>query len=277
MISRSYNYRNLGNPYYYTVINNFNIIDLIEDNCKKKYEISQDFTLKMIGKNSGGGSVFDLKVNSIKLPVDLEEVLSETVVKFLYDYQRITDHIVIELKNTGEIQGIDNVAEINYKWESLKPRLQFLPQKEISELLENGEIAFGENFDYRQTLLKSPLYRFLFPGFHNLFIDSNMGLNKNKITSLIFSELDYVTENYFRAENDLVFIESFLSPEHLPEIQSFLEENNEEVEVQSLFYKAVAEYQLDSGDHIRSAECIQIETLNGSDEVINHFKLSLLS
>jgi hypothetical protein len=277
MFSRIYNYGSLGKVFKYHLINRYSVVDHIAGEKTDEYEVTQDFTLKMIGKNSKGGSIFELIVTAFKLPTAMKNSLTALSLNFIYDYQRITEHVVIILKDSGEIVEIDNINEIKFKWDTLKARLLLLPPKqEINELLENGELQFGDFFGFSQSILLHPFYTLLFPAFHNQFINTNQPFAEIAVNSFIFPEVAYQVECNLSIKENSVLVESELEPENLAKIRAELHTIDPELDISTLFYKSVTEYILDNNDHIKFAEAIQIETVNGSDEVINHFTLTLV-
>nr|WP_067057336.1 hypothetical protein [Mucilaginibacter sp. L294] len=275
MTSGVYNYRNLGKVYKYSLTHHFSVIDLIEDRCLKEYEISQDFHLKMIGKSSGGGSVFDMAVSNIQLPKDLHDALPASMINFLYDYQHVTDHVIFILKDTGEITGVDNIKELQHKWNSLKERLLLLPENDnVKSLLEQGKANFEESFGYIKTVAQSLIFDLIFPAFYNRLLEPEELISKKNVQSLILPELDLEIENYFNSNDHTVFIETVFFQDQMPAIRAAYAEIIADGNIQSLFFKGVTKYELDGSDHILSAESIYTETLNGSQEVISHILLN---
>lgn len=275
MLSRLYDYKSLGKAFNYQLVNSYSVIDLVKEECKAEYVVTVDFTLKMIGKNLTGGSVFDLHITHLSLPIELHEALSVSSIKFLYNFQDVTDHLVILLQGNGEIAEIENIDEIKTKWNALKAELLLAsPTPETDDLLANGEIAFGASFGFSQDILKRPFYSLLFPGFYNQFINTEETFPKKEINSFFFPEITYTIESGFNVQPDKVTVDAFLYPDDVPAIKKRIEEVDQEIEITNLYYKEVTEYQLDAGDHIQRAESIQIESLNGTDEVINNMILT---
>ncbi|RWX00579.1 hypothetical protein EPI11_09925 [Flavobacterium cerinum] len=276
MYSKIYNYKNVGIVYSYRALHSLKFIDLIAEDLLDEYEIAMDFELKLIGKGSSGASVFNIKIIQLSLPEIISETLTPAMLEYNTRYQNITSELQIRLTENGSIKALENVVELKQKWISLKESIAKEPQTaELEALKERGELAYGNAFEYEDTLKSSLFFNCLFSEFYNRFHIQGAELSEHEVRSSLFPDLMIPVTAYFdyNSENESVVISKDFDLGKTGLIKEHFDSLANEDKFDHYFYQENAAYFLDQNDHLSSVELIRRETLNGMNEVIDHIQI----